>query len=80
VHFLFPLQVNLVDWLKVMVASRQTDGVCDPNMEVKPSLRALKRALLVSLRCVDPDAEKRPKISHVIHMLEIDDNPFNEVK
>ena len=74
------LQVNLVDWLKVMVGSRQIDGVCDPRMEVKPSLRALKRVLLVSLRCVDPDAEKRPKISHVIQMLETEDNPFHEVR
>ena len=74
------LQVNLVDWLKVMVGSRQIDGVCDPRMEVKPSLRALKRVLLVSLRCVDPDAEKRPKLSHVIQMLETEDNPFHEVK
>eukprot|EP00250_Pteridium_aquilinum_P009266 c18553_g1_i1 orf=44-1621(+) len=71
-------EVNLVDWLKMMVGSRRSDEVADPKMDVKPSLRSLKRALLVSLRCVDPDALKRPKMSHVIHMLETNDNPFRE--
>ncbi|KAI5071205.1 hypothetical protein GOP47_0013456 [Adiantum capillus-veneris] len=73
-----PGEVNLVDWLKNMVGSRRSEEVADPKMEVRPSLRSLKRALLVSLRCVDPDALKRPKMSHVIHMLETDDNPFRE--
>ncbi|MCO5551064.1 hypothetical protein L7F22_004561 [Adiantum nelumboides] len=73
-----PGEVNLVDWLKMMVGSRRSEEVADPKMEVRPSLRSLKRALLVSLRCVDPDALKRPKMSHVIHMLETDDNPFRE--
>ncbi|MCO5606426.1 hypothetical protein L7F22_060614 [Adiantum nelumboides] len=75
-----PGEVNLVDWLKMMVGSRRSEEVADPKMEVRPSLRSLKRALLVSLRCVDPDALKRPKMSHVIHMLETDDNPFREVR
>ncbi|CAI0424724.1 unnamed protein product [Linum tenue] len=44
----------------------------------KPSSRALKRALLVALRCVDPNAQKRPKIGHVIHMLEADEFPFRD--
>ncbi|KAH7300713.1 hypothetical protein KP509_24G075600 [Ceratopteris richardii] len=69
-------EVNLVDWLKMMVGSRRSDEVADPKMEVRPSTRSLKRTLLVSLRCVDPDASKRPKMSHVIHMLEADENPF----
>ncbi|KAL0302369.1 UNVERIFIED_CONTAM: putative receptor-like protein kinase [Sesamum calycinum] len=51
----------------------------DPNLEVKPTtVRALKRALLVALRCVDPDSEKRPKMSHVVRMLETDDYPYRE--
>ncbi|KAL0306713.1 UNVERIFIED_CONTAM: putative receptor-like protein kinase, partial [Sesamum radiatum] len=50
----------------------------DPNLEVKPTTRALKRALLVALRCVDPDSEKRPKMSHVVRMLETDDYPYRE--
>ncbi|KAJ6419869.1 hypothetical protein OIU84_029899 [Salix udensis] len=36
------------------------------------------RALLVALRCVDPNAQKRPKMGHVVHMLEADDSPFRE--
>ncbi|KAL5054865.1 hypothetical protein RYX36_035547 [Vicia faba] len=63
-------EVNLVDWLKMMVGSRRSEEVVDPNIEVKPSTRALKRALLTALRCVDPDSEKRPKMSQVVRMLE----------
>lgn len=70
------LQVNLVDWLKQMVASKRSEEVADPQMEVKPTIRTLKRAILVALRCVDPDAQKRPKMGHVVHMLEADDFPF----
>ncbi|GLJ30368.1 hypothetical protein SUGI_0600860 [Cryptomeria japonica] len=71
-------EVNLVEWLKMMVGSRRSEEVVDPLMEEKPSARALKRALLVSLRCVDPDANKRPKMGHVIHMLEADEFPFRD--
>ncbi|AQK71601.1 putative protein kinase superfamily protein [Zea mays] len=73
-----PGEVNLVDWLKTMVSTRNSDGVVDPKIPKKPSSRALKKALLVALRCVDPDALKRPKISHVIHMLEVDDFPYRD--
>ncbi|XP_057974237.1 probable serine/threonine-protein kinase At1g01540 [Malania oleifera] len=73
-----PGEVNLVEWLKMMVTNRNAEGVLDPKMPEKPSSRALKRALLVALRCVDPNAQKRPKMGHVIHMLETDDFPFRE--
>ncbi|KAJ3695283.1 hypothetical protein LUZ60_000660 [Juncus effusus] len=66
-------EVNLVDWLKVMVSSRKSEEVVDPLLEVKPSTRSLKRALLVALRCVDPDSEKRPNMGQVVRMLESDD-------
>lgn len=69
-------QVNLVDWLKMMVGSRRSEEVVDPNIEVKPSTRALKRALLTALRCVDPDSEKRPKMSQVVRMLESEEYPL----
>lgn len=72
-------QVNLVEWLKTMVSNRNSEGVLDPKIPEKPSSRALKRALLVALRCVDPDAQKRPKMGHVIHMLEVDDFPYRDV-
>ncbi len=75
----FFLQINLVDWLKQMVGSRRSEEVADPSMELKPTSRALKRSLLVALRCVDPDALKRPKIGHVVHMLEAEDFPFRDV-
>lgn len=73
------LQVNLVEWLKTMVSDRNSESVLDPNIAEKPSSKVLKRALLVALRCVDPDAQKRPKMGHVIHMLEMDDLLFREV-
>lgn len=72
-------QVNLVEWLKAMVSGRNSEGVLDPKIPEKPSSRTLKRALLVALRCVDPNAQKRPKMGHVIHMLEADDFPFRDV-
>ncbi|XP_010480284.1 PREDICTED: probable receptor-like protein kinase At2g42960 [Camelina sativa] len=63
-------EVNLVDWLKMMVGTRRSEEVVDPNIEVKPPTRSLKRALLTALRCVDPDSDKRPKMSQVVRMLE----------
>ncbi|EFJ32138.1 hypothetical protein SELMODRAFT_85374 [Selaginella moellendorffii] len=74
-----PSEVNLVDWLKLMVGQRRSEEVADPNLEPKPASRALKRALLVALRCVDPDSSKRPKMGHVVHMLEADEYPYRDV-
>ncbi|XP_042494168.1 probable receptor-like protein kinase At2g42960 [Macadamia integrifolia] len=71
-------EVNLVEWLKTMVGARRAEEVVDPNLEVKPSTRVLKRSLLVALRCVDPDSEKRPKMSQVVRMLEADEFPSRE--
>ena len=64
----------------MMVGTRRTEEVVDPNLEVKPTTRALKRALLVALRCVDPDSDKRPKMSQVVRMLEADEYPLREVQ
>lgn len=69
----------MVEWLKTMVSNQKSEGVLDPKLPKKPSTRALKRTLLVALRCVDPNAQKRPKMGHVVHMLEADDFPFREV-
>ncbi|KAL1312906.1 hypothetical protein HN51_039480 [Arachis hypogaea] len=69
-------EVNLVDWLKMMVGNRRSEEVMDPNIETKPSIRALKRALLTALRCLDPDSEKRPKMSQVVRMLESEEYPL----
>lgn len=63
----------MVEWLKMMVGNRQSEEVVDPKLPEMPSSKGLKRALLVALRCVDPDAQKRPKMGHIIHMLEADD-------
>lgn len=73
------LQMNLVDWFKGMVASRRGEELVDPLIEVPPSPRSLKRALLVCLRCIDLDAHKRPKMGQIVHMLEADDFPFRAV-
>lgn len=72
-------QVNLVDWLKKMVTDRNPEGVLDPKLPEKPSSRALKRLLLVALRCVDPNAQKRPKMGHLVHMLEAEEGPLKDV-
>ncbi|KAL3536789.1 hypothetical protein ACH5RR_000155 [Cinchona calisaya] len=71
-------EVNLVDWLKTMVGNRKSEEVVDPKLPEMPTSKALKRILLVALKCVDPDAQKRPKMGHVIHMLEADDLLFRE--
>ncbi|XP_078182245.1 putative serine/threonine-protein kinase At1g01540 [Carex rostrata] len=73
-----PGEVNLVEWLKIMVTNRNYEGVLDPKLPEKPSNRALKKILLVALRCVDPDSHKRPKMGHVVHMLEVDDFPYRD--
>jgi hypothetical protein len=73
------VQVHLVEWLKNMVAERKAEEVVDSKMAERPPPKTLKRALLVALRCVDPDANKRPKMGHVIHMLEMDDLQFRDV-
>jgi hypothetical protein len=62
-----------------MVANRRAEEVVDPTLEVRPSIRSLKRALLVALRCVDPDSEKRPKMGQVVRMLESEELPYREV-
>ncbi|XP_057416416.1 probable receptor-like protein kinase At5g18500 [Lotus japonicus] len=69
-------EVNLVDWLKMMVGGRRSEEVVDPNIETRPSTSALKRVLLTALRCVDPDGEKRPKMSQVVRMLESEEYPI----
>uniref|UniRef100_A0A6N2KRJ2 non-specific serine/threonine protein kinase n=1 Tax=Salix viminalis TaxID=40686 RepID=A0A6N2KRJ2_SALVM len=69
-------ETNLVDWFKGMVASHRGEDLVDPLIEVPPAPRALKRTLLICLRCIDLDARKRPKMGQVVHMLEADDFPF----
>ncbi|KAI7733461.1 hypothetical protein M8C21_015087 [Ambrosia artemisiifolia] len=71
-----PGEMNLVDWFKGMVASRRGEELVDPKIKVQPPSRALKRVLLVCLRCIDMDANKRPKMGQIVHMLEADDFPF----
>lgn len=74
------MQVNLVEWLKMMVGNRKSEEVVDPKLPEPPASKALKRVILVALRCVDPDAQKRPKMGHVIHMLESEDLLSREVR
>lgn len=71
--------MNLVDWFKGMVGNRLGEEVVDPLIEIPPSPRALKRVLLVCLRCIDLDANKRPKMGQIVHMLEADDFPYRSV-
>lgn len=69
---MLPTQVNLVDWLKSMVAERRVEEVLDPRLPENPPSKALKRVVLAALRCVDPDGGQRPTMAHVVHMLEDD--------
>ncbi|OIW18795.1 hypothetical protein TanjilG_13547 [Lupinus angustifolius] len=68
-------EVNLVDWLKIMVGGRRAEEVVDTNIETRPSTSSLKRAILTALRCVDPYSEKRPKMSQVVRMLQSEEYP-----
>ncbi|XP_077233320.1 putative receptor-like serine/threonine-protein kinase At4g34500 [Tasmannia lanceolata] len=69
-------EVNLVDWFKGMVGGRRGEEAVDPLIKVKPLPTALKRVLLVCLRCIDLDVKRRPKMGQVVHMLEADEFPF----
>lgn len=72
--------MHLVEWLKLMVGSRRAEEVVDPEMEAKPTKRALKRALVVTLKCVDPIADRRPTMGQVVRMLEVEEDvPSREV-
>ncbi|XP_050221080.1 probable serine/threonine-protein kinase At1g01540 [Mercurialis annua] len=71
-------QVHLIDWLKSMVAKHKIMYVADPKLAVLPSLKELKRAILVALRCVDPDLKHRPTMGDVVHMLEPRDLLLND--
>lgn len=73
-------EVNLVEWLKRMVAERRVEGVLDPRLPEPPPSKALKRAVLAALRCVDPDGGQRPTMPHVVHMLEDDQILRDEFK
>lgn len=70
-------EVNLVEWLKRMVAERRVEEVVDPKLPEMPPSKVLKRAVLAALRCVDPDGGQRPTMGHVVHMLE-DDLKFRD--
>uniref|UniRef100_J3N4D4 non-specific serine/threonine protein kinase n=2 Tax=Oryza brachyantha TaxID=4533 RepID=J3N4D4_ORYBR len=70
-------EVNLVEWLKLMVAERRVEKVVDPRLPEMPPPKVLKRAVLAALRCVDPDGSQRPTMGHVVHMLE-DDLKFRD--
>ncbi|VVB01947.1 unnamed protein product [Arabis nemorensis] len=62
--------VYLVDWIKTMVANHMIVDVLDPNLPEFPTVKELKRIVLIALRCVDPEIEERPKMGDVIHMLQ----------
>ncbi|KAL3521564.1 hypothetical protein ACH5RR_019713 [Cinchona calisaya] len=64
------IEEYLIDWIKLMVSEQKFDQVVDTNLSEMPPLKDLKRILLLALRCVDPDANNRPKMGDVILMLE----------
>ncbi|KAL0289578.1 UNVERIFIED_CONTAM: putative serine/threonine-protein kinase [Sesamum angustifolium] len=64
------IEEYLVDWVKYMVAEENYNTLIDPKLPELPSIKELKRVLLIALRCVDFEVEKRPKMGEIIHMLE----------
>ncbi|KAE9595471.1 putative protein kinase RLK-Pelle-RLCK-V family [Lupinus albus] len=58
-------QINLIGWLKTQFENKKTEEIVDPKLPEKPTPGALKRALMVAIRCVDPDPTKRPKMGNV---------------
>ncbi|XP_010418746.1 PREDICTED: putative receptor-like protein kinase At2g30940 [Camelina sativa] len=69
--------VYLVDWIKVMVANHMIVDVLDPSLPEFPTMKELKRIVLIALRCVDPEIEERPNMGDVIHMLQPHDLLLN---
>ncbi|KAK3420889.1 hypothetical protein EUGRSUZ_G00446 [Eucalyptus grandis] len=69
-------EMSLIEWVKEMVASHRGEDLVDPLIAVQPPPRALKRVLLICLRCIDLEATKRPKMGQIVHMLETDDFAF----
>lgn len=74
------VQEYLVDWIKSNVAEENFDLIIDPNLPELPSIKDLKRILLIGLRCVDLEVEKRPKMGEVLHMLEPRDLLLSDVR
>ncbi|KAI3990534.1 hypothetical protein MKX01_022834 [Papaver californicum] len=54
--------MSLVDWLKKLIETQRYNDIGDPKLANIPSSKALKSVLLLALRCVDPDAQQRPKM------------------
>ncbi|GAB2294000.1 hypothetical protein Dimus_028216 [Dionaea muscipula] len=64
-------EVNIVEWLKCVVSTQAPlEQVLDRKIVDVPPLKELKRLLLIAFKCADPDAQSRPKMGQVIHMLE----------
>lgn len=73
------MQGNLVEWLNSMVRDQNLIQIVDPKLAEKPNKKELKRIILIALRCVDADAENRPKMGDIIHMLEPRDLLLSDV-
>ncbi|XP_026404006.1 probable serine/threonine-protein kinase At1g01540 isoform X1 [Papaver somniferum] len=72
-----PEEMSLVDWLKKLIETQRYNDIVDPKLPDIPSSKSLKSVLLLALRCVDPDAQQRPKMGQIVHMLESTDRLHN---
>lgn len=63
-----------------MVENQKYEQLVDPRLVEMPSPVEFKRIILIALRCVDPDADDRPKMGEVIHMLEPRDLLLSDVR
>ncbi|KAK4431442.1 putative serine/threonine-protein kinase [Sesamum alatum] len=64
------IEEYLVDRVKHLVSEENYDAIIDPKLPELPSIKELKRVLLIALRCVDFEVQRRPKMGEIIHMLE----------
>ncbi|KAL7145398.1 hypothetical protein ABFS83_07G080700 [Erythranthe nasuta] len=63
---------STVNEIEVVVinSDENFDLIIDPKLPELPSIKELQRVLLVALRCVDFEIEKRPKIGEILCMLQ----------
>ncbi|CAI7871340.1 unnamed protein product [Closterium sp. NIES-53] len=66
-------QVDLVRWVRAKAAEERLLEVLDPRLQGTVQADDVEYALGVALRCVEPNALKRPKMPQIVHMLESED-------
>ncbi|CAI5514013.1 unnamed protein product [Closterium sp. Naga37s-1] len=66
-------RVDLVRWVRAKAVEERLLEVLDPRLQGTVQADDVEYALGVALRCVEPNALKRPKMPQIVHMLESED-------